>query len=363
MACEHALDEASPLVEPPSRSGGAPSRRVLVRGALALAVVGASCGLAARSSRAAGALSAGEAAGDLAAAPSTQQLASSAAASPAQQQLESPQQQVAKDEDEKAQQTRHVVFVYVDDQGWNDQGEHSTDLSWATPTINDLGRDGITLNRHYGMHLCTPSRASLMTGKLPTNTGMSHSLITGNAPWGLPLEHTLLPEVLKGCDSTTRAHMIGKWHLGHFAHAYTPLHRGFDTFYGFYSGFEDYFVHVAEMSECLVEADCFYDLRDGTTPIKEKGTYSVELFNKRAAQIVSEHSPEVPLFLYYAIPLVHAPMEAPVDIWRRHHEVRSAAVIARRVCVLLRLELTSTTRANRKKKTERKRRDVSAPAW
>ena len=211
------------------------------------------------------------------------------------------------------------MFVYVDDQGYNDQGAQSTDLAWATPFISELAQTGVRLTRYYGMHLCTPSRATLMTGKLPIHTGMSHSLITGNAPWGLPLEHELLPEVLKKCNANTRAHAVGKWHLGHFAHAYTPLQRGFDSFLGFYSGFEDYFVHVAEMTECFVEADCFYDLRDDTRPVKS-AEFNVKLFNRRAAEIVRDHAPDAPLFLYSAIPLVHAPMEAPHDVLMRHHE-------------------------------------------
>ena len=120
--------------------------------------------------------------------------------------------------------------------------------------------------------------------------------------------------------SNTRAHAVGKWHLGHFAHAYTPLQRGFDSFLGFYSGFEDYFVHVAEMTECFVEADCFYDLRDDTRPVKS-AEFNVKLFNRRAAEIVRDHAPDAPLFLYYAIPLVHAPMEAPHDVLMRHHDL------------------------------------------
>ena len=45
----------------------------------------------------------------------------------------------------------HILFFYIDDQGFGDMGPHS-DLHWSTPTINKLGKEGIVLDRYYGMH-------------------------------------------------------------------------------------------------------------------------------------------------------------------------------------------------------------------
>lgn len=61
----------------------------------------------------------------------------------------------------------NLAFVYIDDQGYNDMGPHSTDLSSFTPNITNLANDGVWLSNYYGMPLCTPSRASLMTGLYP----------------------------------------------------------------------------------------------------------------------------------------------------------------------------------------------------
>ena len=66
--------------------------------------------------------------------------------------------------------------------------------------------------------------------------------------------------------------MIGKWHLGFYNWDSTPTYRGFDTFYGFYSGAEDHYTHVQ---------DHYLDLRDNEEIVRDlNGTYSVNAFAK-----------------------------------------------------------------------------------
>ena len=76
-------------------------------------------------------------------------------------------------------------------------GPYSTDMSELTPEITRLAADGLWLSQYYGQDVCTPSRAALMTGLYPIHNGMSHLFISGNAPWGLPLKHTIMPQFLK----------------------------------------------------------------------------------------------------------------------------------------------------------------------
>ena len=71
--------------------------------------------------------------------------------------------------------------------------------------------------------------------------------------------------------------MVGKWHLGFFEWAYTPTYRGFDTFYGHYTGVEDHFTH---------EHEDILDLRNDKDPVRDRnGTYSAHLFSKVISSI------------------------------------------------------------------------------
>ena len=66
--------------------------------------------------------------------------------------------------------------------------------------------------------------------------------------------------------------MVGKWHLGFFEWSYTPTYRGFESYYGFYTGCGDHFEH---------ERLGILDLRDDTSPVRDmNGTYSANLFTK-----------------------------------------------------------------------------------
>lgn len=222
-------------------------------------------------------------------------------------------------------ETPNIVFMYIDDVGFNDFGAGSSDLSTFTPRMEELWNDGIWLSNYYGQHVCTPSRATLMTGKYPIHTGMQHGFISGNDPWGLPLSHRLLPQYLKAAGSY-RTHMIGKWHLGHYTASLTPLERGFDSFYGYFTGFESYFSHTAEISLCKQEGDCYYDLHDDWTPVRREGVYNTDLFNEQAEIILANYKDTTgdPFFLYYAPGNMHQPLEVPLSVMKANEEKLSS---------------------------------------
>ena len=77
--------------------------------------------------------------------------------------------------------------------------------------------------------------------------------------------------------------MVGKWHLGFYEWPYTPTYRGFDSFYGFYTGAEDHFDHTRQG---------VLDLRDNKTPVQDKsGFYSAELFSQVSSKVLSCFQP------------------------------------------------------------------------
>ena len=206
----------------------------------------------------------------------------------------------------KRKKEPHIIFFLVDDQGINDMGENSTDLKWATPRLTDLEQQSVRFDRYYTMSLCTPSRAALLTGLHPITTGMQMGMITGNEPWGLPLEYPLMPQL-----TSHRSYMYGKWHIGHFASDYVPRNRGFDIFVGSYAGFIDHNSHTAEVTFCDDDgAGCWYDLHDGEDPVAGN-FYALDYLRDRAVKDLLNHDPKEAALVYFAPPTVHAPIQAP----------------------------------------------------
>ncbi|KAH8096340.1 sulfuric ester hydrolase [Aureococcus anophagefferens] len=109
----------------------------------------------------------------------------------------------------------HVFLIVADDLGYGDvsyNGDGSLTNAVATPYLDRLAADGITLTRFYSQCDCTPARAALLTGRYPSNTGMQHEVVTAQSQWSLPHEFALLPSAL---PEGYRKHAIGKWDAVH----------------------------------------------------------------------------------------------------------------------------------------------------
>ncbi|KAK3726387.1 hypothetical protein QZH41_016252, partial [Actinostola sp. cb2023] len=196
--------------------------------------------------------------------------------------------------------------------GWDDISFHGSPQI-PTPNIDELANAGVILNNYYVSPICTPTRSAIMTGKYPIHTGMQHSVIMASQPYGLGLNETLLPEYLKKLGYAT--HGVGKWHLGFYELAYTPIHRGFDTFFGYWCGKGDYWDHSNQEI-----GGWGLDLHDGDkTTWTEWGNYSTYMFTDKAVDVIKAHDASDPLFLYLAYQAVHSantiqPLQAPQDL-------------------------------------------------
>ncbi|XP_035825596.1 arylsulfatase B [Aplysia californica] len=144
----------------------------------------------------------------------------------------------------------HVVFMVVDDLGWNDVGFNNPDI--ISPNIDSLAHGGVILDHAYVQPLCSPSRSAFMTSYYPFRLGLQHLVINEGAPVCAPLDKTFLPQVLKRHGYST--HMLGKWHLGFCRWECTPRYRGFDSYYGYYNCAEDYYTKIRR--ESVVNISC-----------------------------------------------------------------------------------------------------------
>ncbi|XP_064623534.1 arylsulfatase B-like [Lineus longissimus] len=208
----------------------------------------------------------------------------------------------------------NILFIVADDLGWNDVGWHNPDM--LTPNLDTLAKQGVILENSYVQPLCSPSRTAFMTGMYPFRSGMQHRVIRPLQPKGVPTNFTFLPEKLKEVGYAT--HIVGKWHLGFCNLSYTPLHRGFNSHYGYYNGAEDYFLHDRQYGSSIDG----YDFRDNSEPDDgARGTYSTFLFAKRARQIITNHDTGKPLFLYLPFQAVHSPVQVPERFEYPYHKI------------------------------------------
>ncbi|XP_077399226.1 arylsulfatase B isoform X1 [Vanacampus margaritifer] len=203
----------------------------------------------------------------------------------------------------------HIVFILADDLGWYDVGYHGSEIN--TPNLDKLSAAGVRLDNYYVQPLCTPSRNQLMTGRYQIHTGMQHQIIWPCQPYCVPLDEKLLPELLSQAGYAT--HMVGKWHLGMYTKDCLPTRRGFQSYFGYLTGSEDYYTHIRCSPIAAVNLSrCALDLREEEAAAPGyKGDYSTELFSQRAVRIVAKHDPKKPLFLYVALQAVHAPLQVP----------------------------------------------------
>lgn len=209
----------------------------------------------------------------------------------------------------------NVIVIVSDDQGAADAGCYgATDL--LTPNINSIAKQGVRFTQFYaGAPVCSPSRATLMTGRYPVRAGL-----TGNAssePGGkdaMPGEQVTLAEMFKAAGYTT-AH-IGKWHLG-FTKETMPNAQGFDYSFGHMGSCIDNYSHFFYWA-----GPNRHDLYRNGVEVYYPGRYFADLMVEEASRFMERNrraKDPKPFFLYFALNMPHYPYQGEAK-WLEHYK-------------------------------------------
>lgn len=125
----------------------------------------------------------------------------------------------------------NIIIILADDLGYGDLGCYGHPTI-RTPNLDRMAAEGMRFTQFYvAANICTPSRAALLTGKLPVRMGMTggSGVLFPYSAGGLPQSESTIADVLKQKGYNTAC--IGKWHLGHLPE-FLPTTQGFDYYFG-----------------------------------------------------------------------------------------------------------------------------------
>ncbi|QOV87340.1 arylsulfatase [Humisphaera borealis] len=200
----------------------------------------------------------------------------------------------------------NIIFILADDMGYGEPSCYGN-KAIKTPNIDRLAAEGIRFTDFYaGGTVCSPSRATLMTG---LHNG--HGWIRANGPENLRPTDVIIPEVLKKVGYTNG--VVGKWGIGVEGSTGLPRKKGFDYFYGYLNNFHAHnhypsFLWRNEEKHLLPNEQLEADPRGGGVASK-KVVYSTDRFGEEAVDFIAR-SKDNPFFLYLAFTVPHANNEA-----------------------------------------------------
>ena len=197
----------------------------------------------------------------------------------------------------------NFVVILVDDLGYGDLGCYGAD-DLDTPHLDRMAAEGIRFTHAYSNSpVCSPTRASLLTGRYPDMVGVPGVIRThADNSWGyLSPDAKLLPDLLRPAGYTST--LVGKWHLG-LTSPNKPLQRGFDHVHGFLGDMmDDYYTH---------RRHGYNYMRLDNETIDPEG-HATDLFTEWACTWLRQRSSEVPFFLYLAYNAPHVPIQPPAE--------------------------------------------------
>lgn len=220
-----------------------------------------------------------------------------------------------------AQKTKQPNFIIIlaDDLGYGDLSSYGHPTI-RTPNLDKMALEGTRFTQFYvAANVCSPSRAALLTGRLPIRNGVfgtnsANKVFFINSTSGLPKRETTLPKALKLKGYQTA--IVGKWHLGSLPE-FLPLNYGFDSYFGIpYSndmGKESFRTGKDGKPILSAENPPLPLYRDSklleTEPDQDLLT---KRFTTEVTDLISKNKNK-PFFIYYASPFPHVPLHASPD--------------------------------------------------
>ncbi len=200
----------------------------------------------------------------------------------------------AKDKVSKNEKLPNIIHIFADDLGYGDLGCFgATDI--RTSNIDRMAREGIKFNEFYSSSpVSSPSRASLLTGRLPQRMGVNNVFFPESFT-GMPPEEITIAEMLKEKNYATG--IVGKWHLGHHRQ-FLPLQQGFDSYFGIpYSN---------DMASVV------YMRGNDVEEFNVDQRYITRRYTEEALAFIDKNK-DRPFFLYLAHSMPHVPIYASED--------------------------------------------------
>ena len=203
----------------------------------------------------------------------------------------------------------NIIVFMTDDQGYGDLSCMGT-TDFLTPHIAELATTGARFTNWYSNSpVCSPSRASLLTGRYPGNAGVRAILAGHRKATGLTPEAPTIATAVRDLGYQTA--MVGKWHLG-LDEKCRPNQNGFDYFYGFMAGCIDYYSHVFYWCMADGHTDPTHDLWENDHEFYDNGRYFTEMVSEKAVEKIREmNESDAPFMMYVAYNAPHYPMHAP----------------------------------------------------
>ncbi|MFC1551788.1 sulfatase [Candidatus Latescibacterota bacterium] len=190
----------------------------------------------------------------------------------------------------------NIVVIMLDDAGWKDFGYHGSEIK--TPSIDRFAREGVELDNFYAYPTCSPTRASLMTGRPPSRVGVTSAVAAQHEETMIPKDTVTIAELLRRNGYSTG--MSGKWHLGNTLEL-SPDNYGFDHAHGFLGPWVDFYTHRSQLEKVTWHRNGEY--------IEQEG-HATDLIADEAISFITEHrDKDKPFFLYVPFNAPHLPLQ------------------------------------------------------